>query len=176
MRARIVLFIALTAAAACGSEAPDDKIKPIRADAVPYLVSAEEALDTSEIATIDPHTMNDAEISKVLGPGPFCAFRYVSDGKPVLAWKRRPTGSNAAAVVKVNGVLVGLQNESDMGSNVLTADTIRLTLSGNETRQSEPGDVVRPREAKLLLEISDQLRVGYGGYSVCPAQSDGARQ
>jgi hypothetical protein len=169
MRARIVLFIALAAAAACSSEAPDDKINPVRADAVPYLVSAQEALDTSEIATIDPHTMNDAEVSKILGSGPFCAFRYVSDGKPVLAWKRQSNGSKEVAVVKLNGVLVGLQNEADAGSNVFTADTIRLTVSGSETRQSDSDSIAHPGEAKLLFEISDQLRVGYSGYSVCPA-------
>jgi hypothetical protein len=168
MRARITLFIVFTAAAGCGSEAPDDKVNPILAHDVPRLVPAQEALETSAIASIDPHTMNDAEISKVLGAGPFCAFRYVSDGKPVLAWKRQPSGSHAMAVVKINGALVGLQNEPDAGSNVFRADAMRLTLSGKERDQSEAGSLTHPREAKLLFEIDEQLRVGYSGYSVCP--------
>ena len=169
MQARIILFIALTAAAGCGSEEPDDIINPVRADDAPRVVSAREALDTSEIATIDPHTMNDAEISKVLGEGPFCAFRYVSDGNPVLAWKRQSNESSAAAVVKINGVLVGLQPESTKNVNAFVAEAIRMTLLPDDTQQGEAGNVERPREAKLLLEIDQQLRVGYGGYSVCPA-------
>lgn len=85
MRARASLLLALAAFAGCGSEAPDDKLNPVRGQDIPRFVSPQEALETSEIPTIDPHTMTDAEISNVLGQGPFCAFRYVSDGDSVLA-------------------------------------------------------------------------------------------
>lgn len=169
MRSLKLTLIALCACSGCGSELPDDRMNPLRAQDAPRLVPAQEALDTSEIATIDPHTMNDAEISKALGEGPFCAFRYVSDGNPVLAWKRQSNGSNAAAVVKINGVLVGLQPGSIKGANAFVADAIRLTLLPSDTNRSKAGDVERPTETKLLFEIDRQLRVGYDGYAVCPS-------
>lgn len=168
MRSLKLTLIALSACAGCGSESPDDQMNPLRGQDIPRLVSAQEALGTSEIATIDPHTMNDAEISKVLGEGPFCAFRYVSDGNPVLAWKRQSNGSSVA-VVKINGVLVGLRPESTKNANAFVADAIRLTLLPEDTQQNEASDVGRPRKAKLLFEIDQQLRIGYGGYSVCPS-------
>jgi hypothetical protein len=133
-------------------------------------VSAQEALDTSEIETLDPHTMNDAEISKVLGEGSFCAFRYVSDGKPVLAWKRQPADAAAAnAVVKLNGLLVELQSKTDGSATQFLADELRLTLTSADSNKRERPSTQRPQEAKLLFEIGQRLRVGYGGYFVCPA-------
>lgn len=166
MRTSMVLSVALILSG-CGSDAPDDELKPVRAQDIPRVVSGQEALDTSAISTLDPHTMNDAEINKVLGQGPFCAFRYVSDGKPVLAWKPQPEESSSAAVVKLNGVLVGLHNTVIDGSNHFVADSIRLTLMAADANQTEAWRAEHPRESKLLFEIEQQLRVGYGGYSVC---------
>ncbi len=82
--------------------APDDQLKLRRPADIPRVVSAEEALRGAHLPAVDPLNMEDAEIGKVLGPGPFCAFRYTSDGKPVLAWKPETDESKAAGVVKVN--------------------------------------------------------------------------
>lgn len=168
MRMQALTVVVLAASAGCGSEAPDDKLNPTRAQESPRLVSAQEALDTVETSTLDPHTMNDAEIRKVLGKGRFCAFRYVSDGKPVLAWKRQAGESNAVAVVKLNGVLVRLHNNAAKSANEFVADAVRLIVTSSGANQTERRSAERPQEAKLVFEIDQQLRVGYGGYSVCP--------
>lgn len=168
MRTPVLISVVLVSSFGCGSEAPDDELNPVRAQHSPRVVSAKEALDTSAISTVDLHTMNDAEISKVLGRGPFCAFRYVSDGKPVLAWKRQSEESSPIAVIKLNGVLVGLHNEATKGSHEFVADGVRLRLTSNEAKQTGPGGVERPQEAQLIFEIDQQHRVGYSGYSVCP--------
>lgn len=169
MRARALLWLALAALVACGSEGPDDELHPIRSRTIPRILPAREAVETGQIPTLDPHTMNDAEVSKVLGAGAFCAFRYVSDGKPVLAWQLRQAGS-AKAVVKLNGALVELERNPEAHVLQFGSDEVRLTVT------TDPNERVRstshkPHEAKLLFEIGQQLRVGYMGYSICPAMA-----
>lgn len=174
MRARTVIWVALAALAGCGSEAPDDVVSPIRDLTIPRVVSVQKALNTSEIPTLDPHTMNDAEVSKVLGEGSFCAFLYVSDGKPVVAWKPQQAEAAAKAVVKLNGVLVELQRNADASATQFVADELRLTLTSPDSNERGRSHSQRPQEAKLLFEVGQRLRVGYGGYSVCPAWSRAA--
>jgi len=168
MRIRMLACIAFAALAGCGAEAPDDAVNPLLGKTSPKVVTLQEALSTSDIPTLDPHTMNDAEIGKVLGEGRFCAFRYTSEGKPVLAWKP-PTvdGTPAAAVVKLNGVLVELQRNADAGGTRFGADALKMTVTPEDAAEPDPSGS-GPREAKLLFEIEQQLRVGYGGYLVCP--------
>lgn len=165
MRVHISASLLLLICAGCGSEAPDDKINPLRAPEIPRMVSVQEALNTSEISTLDPATMNDAEITKVLGEGPFCAFRYVSDGKPVLAWKAVQGGATNG-VVKLNGRLVSLQHVPG-DSMQFVADPIRLSLAANPHSEPERANDPRPESAKLVFEVDQELRVGYGGYSAC---------
>lgn len=168
MRVHAFAIFVLAAAAGCGGGLPADELTPIRAPQVPRVVAAQEALDTAEVATLDPHTMNNAEIGKVLGEGPFCAFRYVSYGKPVLAWKRQPGESGAAAVVKLNGLLVRLLSETSQDPDEFAADAVRLRLKPSATSAAEHGNAARPQETQLVFEIDRELRVGYGGYSDCP--------
>ena len=156
--------VLLAVLAGCGSEAPGDKANPIDPSQISRIVPAQQALSTSDIGTLDPHTMNDAEISKALGEGAFCDFRYVSDGDPVLAWKSQPSEAHGSAVVKLNGVLVALQGDPAR-TNTFKADEIRLELTSKDARRDNSE---QPQNAKLLFEVGERLKVGYDGYVVCP--------
>lgn len=167
MSVRTLMVVAFLVAAGCGHDTADDELYPVRAPATPRVVSAQEALSGAEIPKLDPATMNDAEISRVLGEGPFCAFRYVSDGTPVLAWKR-PSDAVTNAVVKLNGRLLVLEGQQqNNGTFQFAADEVRLTFMPGEPARSEQSESERPRPAKLVFEIDQKLRVGYGGYAVC---------
>lgn len=167
MRARSPIWLACLLLTGCGSEAPDDAVNAALGKNIPRVVTLQEALTTPDIPTLDPHSMNDAEIAKVLGAAPFCAFRYVSDGQPALAWTSSPVEGRAPAVLKLNGGLVALQHESGAGGMQFVADELHMQVTPDDAQESVRSDG-RPQEAKLLFEIGQELRVGYGGYLVCP--------
>lgn len=167
MRRLILPAAALAAllAAACDNRPPpDDKVGAPPPHAA-RLVSADEALAGANIPTLDPATMDAAEVARVLGPGPRCEFRYVSGGKPVLAIAAAPDAA-AAAVVKLNGDLVALEPGPAGDGRTFAAGPIRLRLSD----LPEADD--RPRPATLTFRVAEPLRVGYGGYYVCPAAAE----
>ena len=149
---------------------PDDELDPVRAPVVAEVVSAQEALQGAHIPTLDPHTMNDAEISKALGRGPYCAFRYTSAGKPVLAIKPQDAArSQAAGVVKLNGQLVALHSQASPGALVLTADNVQLRMTFADRQEGGEPQSEQMRTAELLFQVDQRLRVGYRGYYVCAA-------
>lgn len=159
--------VALCAAVgACGQhEAPDDELHPARASDAPQLVSAEEALSGAHIPTIDPATMNDAEVRKALGAQPFCAFSYVSDGNPVLALSAAQAGRASQAVVKLNGRLVALESLSDTPREAaFGAGNVTLSVSARSDAALGRGS---EQQADLVLTVGEQLKVGYGGYFAC---------
>nr|CCD31947.1 V-type H(+)-translocating pyrophosphatase [Methylocystis sp. SC2] len=155
------------------SDAPDDEANPARSAEIPRILSAEEALAGAHIPTVDPATLNDAEIRKVLGPSPHCVFRYTSSGKPVLALANRPAASQVTGVLKLNGSLIRLQlanGGADRPEDTLgmTAGSVRagltpLAAKGLDGRASER------REMNLVFEIDSRLKVGYRGYFSCHA-------
>ena len=160
------LLLALVALAGCGERAaPDDETNPVHAAEIARITPANEALAGAHLPTLDPATLVDAEIEKVLGPGRRCEFRYTSEGRPVLA--ARGSSGNAApdAVVKLNGHLVPLSRASaEGGSLVLIADNVRLTVTPDG---GEPTGGSGEREAEVVFEIGESLRVGYRGYYRC---------
>jgi hypothetical protein len=154
-----------------GSGAPDDVVEHPRAAEIARIVPAEEALANVVVATLDPRTMNDAEIRKALGTGPRCEFRYTSSGKPVLAVGAQPIGPPLGGVVKLNGHLVPLEAapandvpRPDKGL-LLTAGPIRMTIVPGP--EGDEGNGVRRREAEMVFEVGESLRVGYRGYLGC---------
>lgn len=168
MRMRLAILVALGALCACGEhDVADDETQPVGSSEIPRLVSAQGALAGAGVSTIDPHTMNDAEISKALGAGPFCAFRYTSAGKPVLAVKPRSNSSQAEGVVKLNGGLVTLRKSPAPDALVLAADGVHLTLTFADRERKSQRKAEDVREADMLFEIDDRLRVGYRGYYTC---------
>ena len=159
--------LAALLAAACDNRPPPDDRVGAPPPQTARLVSAEEVLAGANVPTLDPATMDAAEIARVLGPGPRCEFRYVSGGKPVLAVAAAPDAASAA-VIKLNGDLVAL-TASD--PRTFGAGPVRLRLSD----LPEAADAGRdgPSPATLTFRAGQDLQVGYGGYYVCP-QAEGA--
>ncbi|MCJ8521855.1 ABC-type transport system substrate-binding protein [Pseudorhizobium tarimense] len=79
------LLAASTLLSACGDDIADDVPNPRSGRQVATVVPASEALANADISTLDPATMVDAEMSKVLGGSPTCYFLYTSFGEPVAA-------------------------------------------------------------------------------------------
>lgn len=153
----------------------DDRLASIRPPETATEVPAQEALANAAEPTIDPAALNSAEIGKVLPEGSRCAFRYTSAGKPTFAVATRPDGSPIQAVVKVNGHLVKLKpsssnDETSTSRRVsMAAEPIRITLQTPGAPPANPrGDL--KREADMVFEVGDQLRVGYRGYLECASQ------
>lgn len=175
-----LILTGITVVACAESEAPDDETNPARSSEISRIVPAEEALAGAHIPTLDPATMNGAEIAKVLGPRPHCEFRYTSSGKPVLALKPSSASGPAGGVLKLNGSLIQLnplnttasktQNTIIMASGPVRAHLTPISPGQLEGRPSER------RELNLVLEIDTRLRVGYRGYFNClpaPATTSG---
>jgi hypothetical protein len=166
MKTLAALTVAV-ALAGCSNDAVDDELTPMRSADIPHVVSAQKAVSTAHVSTLDPETMNDAEVTKALGEGAFCAFRYASDGKPVLAWKQPTQGAAGTAVVKLNGLLVPLERQEKQGAAQFTADDIVMSLGSPQAPAVKSPNLARPTQATLTFEIRQKLRVGYGGYTVC---------
>jgi hypothetical protein len=163
--------------AACGDEqAPDDALTAIKAPEITRIVPTKEALIGAHIPTLDPATMQEAEIRKALEAGPRCEFHYTTRGKPVLAIGLRPDGSTSGGVVKLNGSLIALSPASDSPSSngdngfSLAADPIRMTLTPDAGVQVIERPNVRRREANATFEVGQSLRVGYRGYLDCTSE------
>ena len=165
--AAVAVLVALGVLAACGEDAaPDDVTEPVHSPEIARVLPAGEAIAGAHIPTLDPATMADAEIEKVLGPGPRCEFRYTSEARPVLAASAAAGGEAPAGVVKLNGHLVPLQRESAEAARsiVLGSDAVRLAVMPDG---GAPAGDARQREANALFEIGNSLRVGYRGYYRC---------
>ena len=168
-------LLALAALAACGqSEAPDDATRTPPPEAASML-PVEEALAGAHVPTLDPATMVEAEIRAALGSRARCEFRYTTAGKPVLAVAAQETGP-ASGVVKLNGHMVALQ-AARLGAGAaeggfrLEADPVLLTIPPEPSAEAEEQDSGLRREATLLFELGERLRVGYRGYLDCRAES-----
>ena len=181
---RASLLMGLGLLAGCGeADAPDDALTAIHAPEIARIEAAEVVLDGAHIPTLDPGTMNDAEIRKAIGPGPRCAFRYTSTGRPVLAVDLPPDGATRRGVVKLNGSLViltvaptelasaeGAAGPADvLAADVLAlaAEPIRTTLWPFPRGLTETRGGLRSLEATMVFEVGDSLRAGYRGYLDC---------
>ena len=167
----LLLTLSASSVVACGeSEMPDDAIDPPLGIEVGRVTSAPDALVGLHLPTLDPSTMERAEIRLVLDGSSICEFRYVSDGKPVLAFHaaQAPEGGDPAlrGVLNLSGALVPLSGKRSNGSVVLTAGEIRATVTAvgpeDDLRQG-----ASKREANLLFEVGKRLKVGYQGYYSC---------
>lgn len=171
----VVPLLALAAVTAC-NEMPgaDDALRAIRPPEIARMAPAEEAIAGAYVPTLDPMTMNSAEIEKILGPVAHCEFRYTSASPPVLAVTAAPARP-LLAVVKLNGHLVVLEPEhasvTEPRAVKLAAEPVRITV---EPDPSRPADGTRRSEAAMVFEVDRQLHVGYRGYYSCtPAPAHG---
>lgn len=143
--------------------------------AQPRVVPAPEAINTANPAMTDLDELDDAEVERVLGPGPHCGFSYSSDAGPVLA-ATFPTDSSGASrgVVKLHGLLV--ETMAQHAAAAASAET-GLTLSAEGLRVvvdpqaagGTSGDDGSVREANAHLHLDAGLSVGYGGFYRCDA-------
>lgn len=147
------------------ASAPDDETKPARAEKIPRLVPAAEALSGADIPTLDPSMMNDAEIRTALGDATYCEFRYTSAGKPVLALLPSPGGDQAAAVIKLGGKLVTLKPGGGGNGTSFAADRIHVTLS--PMKGEAENNPAKLRDADMVFEVGEELRAGFRGYYKC---------
>ncbi|MCJ8518538.1 hypothetical protein ABID21_001139 [Pseudorhizobium tarimense] len=165
MKNSLLSLLLLTSASllsGCGEqEAADDIIDPPRAEEVARVVPGEEAIAGADIPTLDPATMVDAEMAKVLGQPTKCTFRYTSAGKPVFALNGTPDNSATTAVVKVNGHLVELRPSGGDGNLVFGSGPVVVSLS------VPGGDPEGKVDAAMSFTVDDTLRVGYKGYFQC---------
>lgn len=139
------------------------------------LVPAQQAIQQAEIAGSDLGTMNGAEVSKVVDPGPHCSFSYVSEGKPVLVAALRPR-AGAAGYVKLHGKLVELTAPVPDLRALASGAMFRTDGMAVAVQPLESADAVigRQGEADLVFQTEQGLRVGYGGFYRCA--SDGLPQ
>lgn len=157
--------------AGCGqNEAPDDAAA--QAPAIERVKTAAQALVGANIPTLDPATMNDAEIRKVIGDRPRCTFRYTSSGKPVLVAGLGPGGSPEIGVAKLNGNLVSVAPDDaatgfGSGGFVLVADPVRLRVRPISQAAASAAPGGSRVEADMMFEVGQALKVGYGGYLEC---------
>lgn len=156
----VPLAAALLIAGCSNRPAPDDRVGPPPRPTAPRLVDAALIVGGAHVPSLDPATMHDAEIERVIGGGPRCIFRYTSGGKPVLAIPARPA-AGAAAVIKLNGDLVALQRT---GRRAFASRPVSLTLS--DLAETD-GRRDRLRPATLVFRVGEDLQVGYGGYYSC---------
>ncbi|MGE3279964.1 MAG: DUF6692 family protein [Alphaproteobacteria bacterium] len=174
-RVSFPLLFVLGLLAGCDNEAPDDETQPARAPEIPRIVTAQEALAGAHIPTLDPATMNSAEIRKAIGNGPRCIFRYTSTGRPVLAVSTGAPAAAAEGVVKLNGHLVPLkaapiEPAGRNGEILLLAEPIRMTVAPDPGAQTEDPGYLR-RQANMIFEVGQSLRVGYRGYLECGSET-----
>lgn len=189
-RTCLPLLAALGVLAACSeSQRPDDEVHPVKGTEIARITPAKEALAGAHVPTLDPATMHEAEIRKVLESGPRCDFRYTSTGKPVLAISTPPEGPALRAVVKLNGHLIALEPTATAAAGEgikaisLAADPIRMTLTPDQRERTGERNNVRRREVTAIFEVGQTLRVGYRGYLDCtpepptisPRQQSGVR-
>lgn len=166
---RLALAVSAALLAACGQNpAPDDAPAP-----APEIVRVEppaQALAGAHIPTLDPATVQDAEILKVVGARPHCTFRYTSAGKPVVVVGLGADGSTEVGVAKLNGKLVALEPDRAAtglkpGGFALAADRLRLRVQPDQAVNVSGAS--QRVEAEMLFEVGQELKVGYGGYVAC---------
>ena len=116
-----------------------------------------DALSNTLVAQLDLAPMPEEEARQVLAVAASCVFSQSSDSDPIL-WV-----AEAAAAMKLNGVLLGLEAEKQEQSDATTFST-----SGASVRVRPLGEAADLRQnAELIFELQQGLKVGYRGFYRC---------
>ena len=162
--------------AGCGDPAPGEGVEnPMMQGPSPEVVGAQEAVSSSDIPAIDPQTMQEAEIEKVLGDAAYCAYRYTAESPPILAIDNTDQGQGARAVTKIHGRLVELSADHNPDYEnlkqglMLTAEglTMRVFSDEEEPESAEPGELIT---AELHFSLQQGLNAGYLGWYRCETE------
>lgn len=176
---RFFTVVTLSAAvlAGCDDPAPRDAMdNSVMQAAPPEVMGAQQAINSPDILTIDPQTMQRAEIEKVLGKGPYCYYRYTAESPPILAASNAAQNERYRAVTKIHGRLVELTADQKPGYEklteglVFTAEGLKLKVLADGKRQPEsakPGERVA---AELHFSLEQGLNAGYLGWYDCQAE------
>ncbi|EAR51352.1 hypothetical protein OG2516_15349 [Oceanicola granulosus HTCC2516] len=119
--------------------------------------SVEDALDNTLISQLDLSPLTEAEAGEVVA-GPTCTFNRSPEADPIL-W----TAADGGAAMKLNGVIVGLE-ESGEGDFATDGARVAVRLLGDEANWRS--------NAALTFELEEGLSVGYRGFFDCTG-SDG---
>ena len=125
---------------------------------------AREAARRAELATTDLESLTDAELQRMLGPGPVCRFAYAPDDAPVAA-ATAPAADARRGVIKLNGRLVpmNVRYRTPAGEGFeLSSDDVTVVAAAYEETAGAAA-----READAQLQIGKDLEVGYGGFYKC---------
>lgn len=163
--------------AGCGDLAPGEGIEnPMMQEPSPEVVGAQQAINSPDIPAIDPQTMEQAEIEKVLGDVSYCAYRYTAESPPILAISNTDQGQGSRAVTKIHGRLVELTANQNPGYEnlkeglVFTAEGLEMKVVSNgegETESAKPGELVT---AELHFSLHQGLNIKYLGWYECKAE------
>ena len=141
-------------------------------DTTAEIVSADEAIHSSNITMLDPAEMNRAEIEKALGRAAGCDFSYTRAGTPILSVREPALGaSETLAVVKLNGELVLLHPERPFVPNeelAVAADGMRMIVTPLVDAEARRNPFLTAN-AQMIFELDEGLRVGYRGFYSCDA-------
>ena len=123
--------------------------------------SIEDALDNTLVAGLDLATLPPAEAYQVLEPGPRCAFARSPETDPVL-WASADGGAGA---IKLNGVIVPLRAEAEIGPEHAAFAASGITLAVDALGEEADWR----SNAELVFELDPGLSVGYRGFYRCEA-------
>lgn len=159
-------------------EGDEDAVRPEihEGDKTPEVVSLNEALRKTVVATVDPETMTEAEALKVVPAAPGCRFARTAEADPVLFVSAPQEGGQPApGVMKLHGELVPLRSEDATAPAMLaagatmTADGVRMVVRPIADDQPDQSGDRWSRKADLVFELDQGLTVGYRGFYSCDA-------
>lgn len=135
---------------------------PAQSPRTAIVVPSMQAVRTAYVPSLDPHTMVEAEVARVLSSGPRCAFHYTDGGKPVVAFTPGTVG-----VLKLNGSLVRLSAEGVMaeGGGVLSAEGLRVAVVPEP--RGDDASLREQRPADMRFAVQGGAEIGYRGFFDC---------
>ncbi|UXX85219.1 DUF305 domain-containing protein [Roseovarius pelagicus] len=113
----------------------------------PQLKTAQEALASEVVDTVDPEFLSEGDIAQVFADVPVCGFAYTETSPPVLV------SGNDTALIKISGDLVRLDGDDDR----FAASPISVEL-----RQTDDNDL-----HDLIISAGPSYAAGFRGHYNC---------
>ena len=132
------------------------EMQSLPAEEAARLTSAEDALATEVVATVDPEFLGADDIARVFPEGGTCRFTYTEGSPAVLV-----TGQDAegpAALVRISGDLVRL-NETEVSSGGVIFEAPPLSVRIDQTDAGNQHD--------LIVSAAPDFEAGFRGQYFC---------